>query len=300
MLVVIKHSLCTKKIILSLILSRPQLQKELDEFLKTPAGPDADNCLAQLPSILAKVKQFANAYKQVNSTSLEFVKFAECPENRQGGFLYADEHNASMATFGARITEIDPEFKRAVYATRRVAPQEGWEAVEKEETHAAILDRGHQRGNKQKKHGQNKRPATFEHKCTVVGCSGKADAEGTRYITDENNKRKGNFQDPYSPPRLLNYICKTCWDKRSVVTLTNGLEMDMKAINERRDASKTPKGKGKRSGKGKGGRGGKGGRKESAYIASNEIAGGTFEESEHLSDDFIRGDPTGSCDYSSR
>ena len=54
---------------------------------------------------------------------------------------------------------------------------------------------------------------------------------------------------------------------------------DMKTINEKRDASKTPKGKGKRSGKGKGGRGGKGGRKESAYIASNETAGDTFEES---------------------
>ena len=54
--------------------------------------------------------------------------------------------------------------------------------------------------------------------------------------------------------------------------------MDMKAINEKRDASRKPKGKGKRSGKGKGGRGGNGGRKESAHIASNEDAGESFEE----------------------
>ena len=54
--------------------------------------------------------------------------------------------------------------------------------------------------------------------------------------------------------------------------------MDMKAINEKRDASRKPKGKGKRSGKSKGGRGGNGGRKESAHIASNEDAGESFEE----------------------
>ena len=124
MRVVIKHSLCTKKIILSLILSRPQLQKELNEFFKNPAGPDADNCLAQLPSILAKVKQLANTYKQVNSTSPQFVKLAQCPETRQGGVLHVDDHSASMATFDSRIIQIDPEYKREVYATRRVTPQD--------------------------------------------------------------------------------------------------------------------------------------------------------------------------------
>ena len=193
MRVVIKHSLCTKKIILSLILSRPQLQKGLDEFFKTHAGPHTDNYLAQLPSILAKVKQLANAYKQVNSTSLEFVKLAQCPENRQCGVLYVDDHSASMATFDSRIIQIDPEYKREVYATRRVTPQEGGEAIEREEAHAAILNRGSERGNKQQKHGQNKRPATLEHKCTVIGCSRKVDAEGTRRIADENKLRKGNF-----------------------------------------------------------------------------------------------------------
>ena len=66
----IKHSLCTNKIILSLIIPRPQLQKGLDEFFKIHAGPDANRCLAQLPSILAKAKQLASAYKQVNSRSL--------------------------------------------------------------------------------------------------------------------------------------------------------------------------------------------------------------------------------------
>ena len=74
-----------------------------------------------------------------------------------------------MATFVSRIIQIDPEYKREVYATRRVTLQEGWEANEREEAHAAIIERGPQRGNKQQKHGQNKRPATLEHRCTVIG-----------------------------------------------------------------------------------------------------------------------------------
>ena len=279
MRVVIKHSLCTKKIILSLILSRPQLQTGLDKFFTNPVGPDADDCLAHLPGILAKVKQLANTYKQLNSTSLEYVKLAQCPETRKGGVLHVDEHSASMATYDSRILEVDPDYKREIYAIRREEPQGGWEEIDREEANAAFNDRGPQRGNnKQQKGGRSKGPSTFEHRCTVAGCTGKVDAATTSHVADENKKRKDLFQDPDQPPRLLNYICKGCWNKRSVVTLTNGFEMDMKAINEKKD-DRSQKGKGKRSGKGKGGRGRNGGRKESAHIANNDETADTFEDS---------------------